>query len=336
MGTLIQSENQTKAIMRVFVLLSVLAVAYGVHLESADWEGFKLTYGKEYAYGTEDAHRLAYLKTIEEINNHNMEYAQGLHTYDLGINKYSDLTPEEWNARNGIKIDENTPEYVATYFGEGGSAPDSIDWRTMGAVNSIKNQGSCGSCWAFSAVNALEGAWQINKGQLNDAAEQQLVSCDSHSHGCNGGWPDLCYEYIKDNGANGIDTTASYPYTASDSPCDTQKTSDGQNVAATDSGPIRVAESDSALIDAVGNHGPVSICVQVNSKFSSYRSGIFDDPTCGHQINHAVAIVGYDKGQNLYHLRNSWGTSWGESGYMRIVMGKNTCGMLTRSVYPQI
>merc|ERR1712243_319814 len=129
MGTLIQSENQTKAIMRVFVLLSVLAVAYGVHLETADWEGFKLTYGKEYAYGTEDAHRLAYLKTIEEINNHNMEYAQGLHTYDLGINKYSDLTPEEWNARNGIKIDENTPEYVATYFGEGGSAPDSIDWN---------------------------------------------------------------------------------------------------------------------------------------------------------------------------------------------------------------
>merc|ERR1712243_517756 len=129
MGTLIQSENQTKAIMRVFVLLSVLAVAYGVHLETADWEGFKLTYGKEYAYGTEDAHRLAYLKTIEEINNHNMEYAQGLHTYDLGINKYSDLTPEEWNARNGIKIDENTPEYVATYFGEGGSAPDSIDWK---------------------------------------------------------------------------------------------------------------------------------------------------------------------------------------------------------------
>merc|ERR1712168_537484 len=324
-------------IMKVFILLAVLAFAYGERIKGSfevpDYAAFKAKWNKSYTAEQHDAHMAAYLKNVEFINNHNAEYDQGKHTYWCGINEWSDLTDAEYEARNGYRLPEE-PITGPVRNGDPATAPDSVDWRQQGAVNGVKNQGQCGSCWAFSAVCALEGQAFLSTGSLPDCAEQQLVSCDPSSHGCSGGWPSRVYDYIRGQGSNGIDTESSYPYTASDSSCDTHKTSDGQNVAATCTGGSHVSASDSAHQSALSNVGPLSICVEVNSGFRNYRGGIFDDPTCGTSLNHAVALVGYDS--QSYFLRNSWGTSWGAAGMMNIIIGKNTCGMLNESCYPHV
>merc|ERR1712168_663363 len=183
----------------------------------------------------------------------------------------------------------------------------------------------------------LEGQYFKKTGKLVDAAEQQLVSCDTWSSGCNGGFPGMSYNYISGNGDNGIDTQASYPYTATDSACDEQKTSDNQDVAATCTGYQSIGSTESALQEAVGNEGPVSICLAASADcFHHYSGGILDDDSCGHSVNHAVAAVGYDVAQNYWIVRNSWGTSWGEAGYVRIVKNKNMCGMLSQSALPNV
>merc|ERR1712121_449 len=288
--------------MRVFLLLAVLASAYAVPTGNP-------------------------IRVKGEMESTDFE------AFKAQFGKAYAFGQEEAHKQSFLKTVEFINKHNAEH-GEGKPALAGIDWRTQGAVGPIRNQGQCGSCWAFSAVCALEGAWKINKGSLPDASEQQLVSCDPSSHGCNGGWPSRVYDYIRGQGSNGIDTESSYPYTASDSSCDTHKTSDGQNVAATCTGGSHVSASDSAHQSALSNVGPLSICVEVNSGFRNYRGGIFDDPSCGTSLNHAVALVGYDS--QSYFLRNSWGTSWGAAGMMNIIIGKNTCGILNESCYPHV
>jgi len=345
MGSLISSavlniRHTLNSVMRAFILLAVLALAYGERIkgtfEVPNYAEFKAKWNKSYTAVQEDAHYNAYLKNVEFINNHNAEYDEGKHTFWCGVNEWSDMTDEEYEARNGYRL-PTEPIQGPVRNGDPATSPDSVDWRTQGAVNYVKNQGQCGSCWAFSAVCALEGQWAIHKGSLPDCGEQQLVSCDPSSHGCSGGWPSRSYDYISGQGSNGIDTQSSYPYTASDSSCDYSKTQDGQNVAATCTGPHSVGSSEGALQEAVGNVGPISICLCASSSaFGQYSGGIFDDASCGTSINHAVACVGYDTNQNYWIVRNSWGTSWGESGYIRMVKGKNMCGMLSNSCYPGV
>merc|ERR1712080_41728 len=143
------------------------------------------------------------------------------------------------------------------------------------------------------------------------------VDCDTNASGCNGGWPDLSYNYVA--GAGGLVSQSAYPYDARDHSC----TVNVVNPVATCSGPTMV--------------GPISICLCASSSaFGSYQGGIFDDPSCPTSINHAVAAVGYDTNQNYWIVRNSWGTSWGESGYMRMIKGKNMCGVLSHSCYPNV
>jgi len=327
--------------MRCVILLAVLACAYAERIKGTytvpDYEAFKAKWNKSFLSEEDhDLHHAAYLKNVEFINNHNIDYDAGKYSFWCGVNEWSDLTDEEYDARNGYRL-PTEPIKGPVRNGDPSTAPDSIDWRTKGAVNAVKNQGQCGSCWAFSAVCSLEGQTAIHGGSLPDAAEQQLVSCDTNSHGCNGGWPSKSYNYIGGQGSNGIDTQSSYPYTASDSACDHQKTSDNQNVAATCSGPSSVGASEGALEEAVGNVGPISICLCASGSFGQYSGGIFDDTSCSHSINHAVACVGYDNAQDFWIVRNSWGASWGESGYIRMKKkGQNLCGMLSNSCYPNL
>jgi len=324
--------------MKVFVLLAVLAFAAGDRIkgtfENPDFQAFKARFGKVYAYGQETKHHIAYLKNVDIINQHNDEYDRGLHTYYMGVNQYTDFTAEEFSAILGFKEDPTLRGMIEPRNGNPITAPSEKDWRQEGAVLGIKDQGSCGSCWAFSTINSVEGIHKISQGQLTDTSEQQLVSCDTRSNGCGGGDPYGAYQYIQGNGQNGVDTQQSYPYTASDSRCDTQKTSDGQNVAAVVTGYTPVSSSESALKEAVGNVGPVSVCFQISSSFQHYSGGIFDDPSCPGIGGHCVNMVGYTSSNWI--LRNSWGSSWGESGYMRVVYGKNTCGLAGHSSYAHV
>jgi len=185
-----------------------------------------------------------------------------------------------------------------------------VDWTQHGGVSPIKNQGQCGSCWAFSATGVAE-SWSYLRGRKVDLSEQQLVDCSKPAnHGCNGGWPARALDYVK---ANGIASQEEYPYTAKDGTCKQQGGSfkiDGYASL------IGCATLSSSIFLR-----PISVTVDATN-WSTYKEGVFSG--CGNQINHAVLLVGVVGG--AWKIKNSWSTSWGESGFIRLASG-NTCGV---------
>ena len=224
--------------------------------------------------------------------------------------------------------------------------PDSIDWVEKGAVTPVKNQGQCGSCWSFSTTGALEGAYYIKNNKLESFSEQQLVDCDNfknggRDHGCNGGLMDNAFNWIKNN--NGLCSESEYPYTSGttqkSSSCDTKcniiSNSDIINFVDV------TASSDEEMMSALAQQ-PVSIAIQADQKeFQFYKSGVFVEE-CGTKLDHGVLAVGYgtDSGQDYYKVKNSWGESWGENGYIllgrgaKFNNGDGQCGMLLQASYP--
>jgi len=324
--------------MRVFIVLALVALAAAERVrvkgtfERSDFAAFKAKYNKSFHPREESMRHENYLKAIAKINKHNAEYDQGKHTWFMGENEFLDWTQEEYDNRNGYR-----PPTVKTgsIHVPKGTAGDSKDWRDAGAVNPIKDQGQCGSCWAFGSISSLESQMFLLKGHLPDCSEQQLVDCDHQSSGCNGGLETWAYEYIEGQGSNGVDTQDSYPYTARDGHCDKSKTQDGQNVCATITGQTHLSGGEDALQQAVGTVGPITIGVDA-SPWSHYGGGIFDDSSCTTRLNHSVCCIGYDSKKGYFLVRNSWGTSWGEEGYIRIVMGKNMCGLADDCLYPNL
>merc|ERR1712232_1128049 len=190
---------------------------------------------------------------------------------------------------------------------------DSVDWSTNSAVvNPVKDQGQCGSCWAFSAVGTVESAYALAAGKLGSYAEQQLVDCSTNggSQGCNGGWNQYGISYI---GSTGIASESSYPYKARDGSCQASSHSKALAAGAV-TGYKSVSGSNSALESAL-NTSPVSVTVAADSSWQLYRSGVLNKG-CSSQVDHAVIAVGYDS--STIKIRNSWGASWGESGYVRV------------------
>ncbi|KAK1292788.1 Cysteine proteinase RD21a [Acorus calamus] len=263
-------------------------------------------------------------------------------SFRLGLNRFADLTNEEYRARflgtrvNGTgRIGRRSSGRYGYRGGE--ELPESVDWREKGAVVSIKDQGSCGSCWAFSTIAAVEGINQIVTGDLISLSEQELVDCDtSYNQGCNGGLMDYAFEFIITNG--GIDSEEDYPYKANDGRCDTYRKN--AHVVTIDSYEDVPENDELALKKAVANQ-PVSVAIEAGGRdFQLYESGIFTG-TCGTALDHGVAAVGYgtEKGKDYWLVRNSWGTSWGEAGYIKMernVPGLPTgkCGIAIEPSYP--
>jgi len=190
----------------------------------------------------------------------------------------------------------------------------SIDWVSAGGVTPVKDQASCGSCWAFSTMASVESVHRIGTGKIANLAEQQLVDCNTGNSGCSGGSATSAIQWLVSNPPY---TTASYPYRATQGSCKTG-TSSGVRVG----GVNLVSTSESALQSALGG-SPASVSVYADSGWQHYSSGVLDAAvTCGH--NHAVLAVGYDS--SAWKIKNSWGTGWGESGYIRIAKGKGGCG----------
>ena len=253
----------------------------------------------------------------------------------MELNKFADWTPAEFKRILSLKPRTSNGAAMPS---SNVSIPASIDWRTEGAVNAVKDQGQCGSCWAFSAVAAMEGRWKIKSGNLLNLSEQQLVDCSGSygNEGCNGGWMDQGFEYAKDFF---MMTQADYPYKAIDQSC-AYNAAKATPVKTTGAGFTDVTQNNANELKVAIAAGPVSVAIEADTfVFQFYSGGILNSKNCGTNLDHGVAAVGYGvdttKGE-YYIVRNSWGASWGLKGYVNIAIvdGAGICGIQMQPSYP--
>ncbi|CAH1798522.1 unnamed protein product, partial [Owenia fusiformis] len=261
------------------------------------WEQFKQKHKKIYETIEEEKHRFGvFLQNLKTIELHNYLHSKGKKTFRLGTNEYADMELEEFvSVMNGFKGNSNASKatsrvsYMSPSFV---NVPEEVDWRTKGYVTDVKNQGHCGSCWAFSTTGSLEGQHFKQTGKLVSLSEQNLVDCSKSygNNGCNGGLMDNAFQYIKEN--KGIDTETSYPYEGEDEKCHFKK----RTVGATDAGYVDVTSgSEEKLKEACATVGPISVAIDAgHQSFQLYESGVYVEPKCSStQLDHGVLVVGY-------------------------------------------
>ncbi|KAG9446112.1 hypothetical protein H6P81_012240 [Aristolochia fimbriata] len=264
--------------------------------------------------------------------------SQNNHTFKLLDNKFADLTNDEFKAKYlgyGLKKCWNKHEKTSFRYENVTMPPASIDWRNEGAVTPVKDQKQCGGCWAFSAVAAVEGITQLKTGKLLSLSEQELIDCDVDNLGCGGGYMDDAFQFIKKNG--GVSSESDYPYTGTDQYCNKSKLKAHQAVI---NGYENVPPNSEESLAAAAAGQPVSVAIDAGSQaFQFYDGGIFSGE-CGNQLNHAVTIIGYGgEGDGEYWLvKNSWSSTWGEAGYIRmkrnISSKQGLCGIAMKASYP--
>ena len=274
-----------------------------------------------------------YAANSDLISIHNA----GNHTYTLGENQFTHLTFEEFSSMYLSKMPERETRMVDTFANV--KAADSVDWSTTDAVTDVKDQGQCGSCWAFSTTGAMEAAYFKKNGKQLAFSEQQLVSCDTDygDQGCNGGLMDQAFQYISDNG---LCTENDYPYTSgggSNGVCQAScsKVDGTKGLRFTD-----VENSEDALAKAVTQQ-PIAVAVDADFRWQMYSGGIMTHVS-GTDLDHGVLAVGFgsDGGQDFWKIKNSWAKGWGEDGYIRILRNVNQqngpCGITSAASYPTL
>jgi len=327
--------------MRVLLLLVALTLTSALDLD-AEWKAFKGAFNKQYQDAEEENYRRGVWQYhLDFIQKHNLETDRGLHTYRVGVNEYADMPNKEFVQRmNGYKMREGRSPAASTYMAPSnvGDLPDTVDWRTQGYVTPIKNQGQCGSCWAFSTTGSLEGQTFKKTGTLPSLSEQNLVDCSGKqgNQGCEGGLMDQAFTYIKVN--KGIDTEASYPYEGKNGKCRFNPA----NVGANDTGFVDVkSKSESDLQNAVATVGPISVAIDASHmSFQLYSSGVYHQFLCSQtRLDHGVLAVGYgqEDSKDYWLVKNSWGTTWGQKGYIYMSRNRdNNCGIATQASYPTV
>jgi len=333
--------------MQSISVLAVLALAFSCTLAldvtlNQHWKLWKSTHNKQYFDGEEHVRRAIWESNLQKVQEHNLQADLGVHTYWLGMNKFADLTNKEFvKLMNGynVSMQGERKQHRHTFtFNPRLQVPDTVDWRDKGYVTPVKDQGQCGSCWAFSSTGSLEGQHFKATGKLVSLSEQNLVDCSGKqgNQGCNGGLMDQAFEYIKEN--NGIDTEISYPYEARDNTCRFK----AADVGATDTGFTDIKSKDEdALQQAVATVGPISVAIDAShASFQLYKSGVYNEVFCSQtRLDHGVLAVGYgtDSGKDYWLVKNSWGEGWGNKGYIQMTRNKrNQCGIATASSYPLV
>jgi cathepsin L len=319
--------------MKIVLLLAALFAATFALTEREYNTAFlkwQQEHGKVYATQVEYQQRFSIFRSnMDFVNSWDAE-ARG---FTVELNKFADLSLEEFSAMyNGMNITRTYTETAPV----SSSAPSSWDWRTQGAVTGIKNQGQCGSCWSFSSTGSIEGAHYKKTHTLVSLSEQNLVDCSTAqgNQGCNGGLMDQAFQYVIQN--NGIDTEESYPYTATGP---NQCKFNPANVGAHITGFTDVQSgSESSLLNAV-YFAPTSVAIDAShTSFQLYSSGVYYEPNCSsQQLDHGVLAVGYgtSNGQDYWIVKNSWGRSWGQQGYIWMSRNRgNNCGIATAASYP--
>jgi cathepsin F/cysteine peptidase B len=294
----------------------VLTAALPAHVQFGN---FMQEHSKKYKSDEEFLYRFSVfqqnLKNIDELNKNSTGAI-------YGVTVFSDLTQEEFVELYLMKDLTPHEPLEELVIPKDIKAPTTFDWRSKNAVTSVKNQGQCGSCWAFSAVENIESVWMLAGHSLPLLSEQQVVDCDKDCYGCGGGWPYKAMNYVAK--AGGIDSETSYKYEARNGACRFQPSA----VVAKVKGYKAIPKAEASIRDALTTTAPFSICVDAN-KWSSYRGGVMRSTQCGTSIDHCVQLVGYDSTASVpfWIVRNSWGTGWGIQGYIQLEMNHNTCAM---------
>lgn len=324
--------------MRKAVMVASVCLASGAETDyAALWSQFKEEYGKSYetnAAGEDEESRFKIFKAnVDSVNAHN---ANGL-SYTLGLNEFADLTPDEFASIyiGGYRADLKSDEPSLPFPDIGSeNLNDTVDWVAKGGVTPVKDQKRCGSCWAFSTTGSVEGAVFAATGKLISLSEENLVQCDwLLDHGCNGGLMDHAFGWVK---RNGICSEEDYPYTSGAGERGTCRTPKCQPVVHVQGHVDVPARNEDALKAAVAKQ-PVSVAIEADrTAFQLYKGGVIDSSACGTSLDHGVLVVGYgtDNGKDYWKVKNSWGATWGESGYVRLARGKNMCGISQQASYP--
>jgi C1A family cysteine protease len=319
------------------VLFALVAVSAAIEISEEEYffqfSKFMIQNNKTYDRQSYTKRYDIFKKNYYMIKDHNLK---GL-SWTLAVNEYADLAWDEFRAQKlGYKPVQvhGIPRHSGVNLQGLVSTPDSIDWSSKGAVTGVKNQGQCGSCWAFSTTGSVEGAHFLKTGSLVSLSEQQLVDCSSSTgnQGCNGGLMDDAFKWIISN--KGICSEDSYPYQGADGSCQSC------TPAATISSYVDVTQNnEDALKTAVAGQ-PVSVAIEADQMgFQFYSGGVFDG-TCGTNLDHGVLAVGYgtESGKDFWKVKNSWGASWGMNGYILLVRkgGSTTgqCGIAMQPSYP--
>ena len=267
-----------------------------------------------------------YLTNSRLVQEHN---AKG--TFKVALNKFAAMTPSEYKALLGFKPEIKQNKAVKSNFKNAGS----LDWRDKGAVNDVKDQGQCGSCWAFSTIAGAEGANFLSSGKLESYSESNLVDCVDTCFGCNGGLMTSAFDYVIAKQGGKFNLESDYPYKAVQQSC---KFDASKGVGSVSKYLAIALGDEDDLAAKCAQYGPVCVAIDASQwSFQLYSGGIYDEPSCSpYNLDHGVCAVGYgsEGGQDYWIVRNSWGAAWGEAGYIRMIWKDNQCGIATMACVP--
>ncbi|KAL3268647.1 hypothetical protein HHI36_007751 [Cryptolaemus montrouzieri] len=327
-----------KTIILLLVLCLALSHAFTRQELEKQWKNFQIDFNKSYKSPVEARKRFSIFEdNMKKIEEHNIRFKNGEVSFTKGINKFADWTVEEFlDYVNQYKVPKHSQKGSEVFKPNSNiMLPDAVDWRTQGCITGVKDQGICGSCWAFSTTGSLEAQLYLQKGKLISLSEQNLIDCSwaEGNEGCGGGLMTSAWEYVQKNGCESEDD---YPYKEVDGKCRFEQVKSVVSI----SGYVEINKNETDLQIAVASVGPISVGIDASEELQLYSKGILEDNTCSaYSLNHGVLLVGYgsESGKDFYIIKNSWGVSWGEEGYFRLgKKASNPCGITDDASYPNV